>query len=227
MEGLYMYENIEKKYKKNLRNRKFNKFYWFSATILIFISSFFKDYETLRACFIYVLLFTLVIGYFIFDYNKVLKAVKIKKRTKLINRLNLYTEQAEKIRIDSLINSLKEYNFKTKNDLKLIIDYYNSMKPLKIESDYLGWIVSIALTLSSFLEIAYDSQTQKIDYTKISVILGSTIGIIIGFMIPIIIFKKIIDSAILPKEKLHSKISEDLSHIYINFDNYKNQLSKK
>lgn len=222
-----MYENIEKEYKKNLKSRKFKKFYWITATILIFISLLFKHDEIVRACFIYGLLFILVSGYFIFDYKKTLKSIKSKKRITSINGLNLYTKQVEKIRINSLINSLKEYNFKTKNDLKLIIDHYNSKKPLKIEADYLGWIVSVALTLSSFLEIAYDSQTQTIDYSKITIILGSTIGIIIVFMFPIFIFKIIIDSAILPKEKLHFKISEDLSHIYINFDKYKNQLSKK
>ncbi|UKI27140.1 MAG: hypothetical protein L6V91_00145 [Bacilli bacterium] len=106
--------------------------------------------------------------------------------------------------------------------MKLAIDYYNSEKnQLKVESDYLGWIVSISLTLSSFIEIAYNTETQAIDTTKISVILGSALGIIIGFLIPIIIFKIIINKSFTSKKTIRSNLSDDLSYIYLNFDKYK------
>lgn len=222
-----MFKKIEKNYKNNLRERKFNKYYWTSAISLIFISLVFKIPDNIKLFFIYISLFILVIGYFVFDYFKVIKKWNVKRKTTFSNKFKVYLKEIEDQNINNLILLLKQYNFKTKNDLKMAIDYYNSEKPIKVESDYLGWIVSIALTLSSFIEIAYNPETQTIDMTKISVILGSTIGIIIGFLIPIIIFKLFINSVIIPQKRLQSNLSEDLTYIYLNFDKYKNQLSKQ
>ena len=221
-----MFKGIEKNYKKKLREYKFNKYYWCIAISLMIISSLFKIPNNIKPYFIYISLFILVIGYFIVDFFKVIKKCKLKDKTKFSDKLKNYIHETEKENINNLVLLLKQYNFRTKNDLKLAIDYYNSEKPLKVESDYLGWIVSIALTLSSFIEIAYNPETQTIDTTKISVILGSTAEIIIGFIIPIIIIKLIINGIIIPKKRLQSNLSEDLSYIYLNFDKYKNQLSK-
>lgn len=221
-----MFKNIEKNYKKNLRENKFNKYYWFIAISLMIISSVFKMPNNVKPYFIYISLFILVIGYFIVDFFKVIKKDKLKDKTPILILFNAYIKEIESQNVNNLILLLKQYNFRTKNDLKLAIDYYNSEKPLKVESDYLGWIVSIALTLSSFIEIAYNNETQTIDMTKISIILGSTAGIIIVFIIPIIIIKLVINRIIIPKKRLQSNLSEDLSYIYLNFDKYKNQLSK-
>lgn len=222
-----MFKDIEKNYKKNLRETKFNKFYWITSFLLILGSSLLQISDNIKPYFIYTLLFIFVIGYFIINYIKTMKNVNIKKKINIIEKLKIYSSEVEKQNFNNIILLLKQYNFKTKNDLKLAIDYYNSEKPTKVESDYLGWIVSISLTLSSFIEIAYNTETQAIDTTKISVILGSALGIIIGFLIPIIIFKIIINKSFTSKKTIRSNLSDDLSYIYLNFDKYKNQLSKK
>lgn len=222
-----MFKDIEKNYKKNLRETKFNKFYWITSFILILGSLLLQISDNIKPYFIYTLLFIFVIGYFIINYIKTMKNVNIKKKINIIEKLKIYSSEVEKQNFNNIILLLKQYNFKTKNDLKLAIDYYNSEKPIKVESDYLGWIVSISLTLSSFIEIAYNTETQAIDTTKISVILGSALGIIIGFLIPIIIFKIIINKSFTSKKTIRSNLSDDLSYIYLNFDKYKNQLSKK
>lgn len=222
-----MFKDIEKNYKKNLRETKFNKFYWITSFLLILGSSLLQISDNIKPYFIYTLLFIFVIGYFIINYIKTMKNVNIKKKINIIEKLKIYSSKVEKQNFNNIILLLKQYNFKTKNDLKLAIDYYNSEKPIKVESDYLGWIVSISLTLSSFIEIAYNTETQAIDTTKISVILGSALGIIIGFLIPIIIFKIIINKSFTSKKTIRSNLSDDLSYIYLNFDKYKNQLSKK
>ena len=222
-----MFKDIEKNYKKNLRETKFNKFYWITSFLLILGSSLLQISDNIKPYFIYTLLFIFVIGYFIINYIKTMKNVNIKKKINIIEKLKIYSSEVEKQNFNNIILLLKQYNFKTKNDLKLAIDYYNSEKPMKVESDYLGWIVSISLTLSSFIEIAYNTETQAIDTTKISVILGSALGIIIGFLIPIIIFKIIINKSFTSKKTIRSNLSDDLSYIYLNFDKYKNQLSKK
>lgn len=222
-----MFKDIEKNYKNNLRETKFNKFYWITSFLLILESSLLQISDNIKPYFIYTLLFIFVIGYFIINYIKTMKNVNIKKKINIIDKLKIYSNEVKKQNFNKIILLLKQYNFKTKNDLKLAIDYYNSEKPIKVESDYLGWIVSIALTLSSFIEIAYNNETQTIDTTKISVILGSTLGIIIGFLIPIIIFKIIINKLFISKKTIRSNLSDDLSYIYLNFNKYKNQLSKR
>lgn len=222
-----MFKDIEKNYKKNLRETKFNKFYWITSFLLILGSSLLQISDNIKPYFIYTLLFIFVIGYFIINYIKTMKNINIKKKINIIEKLKIYSSEVEKQNFNNIILLLKQYNFKTKNDLKLAIDYYNSEKPIKVESDYLGWIVSISLTLSSFIEIAYNTETHAIDTTKISVILGSALGIIIGFLIPIIIFKIIINKSFTSKKTIRSNLSDDLSYIYLNFDKYKNQLSKK
>ena len=221
-----MFKNIEKIYKKNLRETKFNKFYWITSFLLIIGSSLLQISDNVKPYFIYTLLFIFVIGYFIINYINTMKNVNIKKKINIIDKLKIYSNEVEKQNFNNIILLLKQYNFKTKNDLKLAIDYYNSEKPIKIESDYLGWIVSIALTLSSFIEIAYNTETQSIDTTKISIILGSTLGILAEFLVPIIVFKIIINKIFISKKTIRSNLSDDLSYIYLNFNKYKNQLSK-
>ncbi len=221
-----MFKDIEKNYKKNLNETKFNKFYWTTSILLILSSSLLKIADNYKPYFVYVLLFICVVGYFIVDYIKIMKIINIKKKINFIDKLKIYSNEVKKQNFNKIIQLLKQYNFKTKNDLKLAIDYFNSEKPIKIESDYLGWIVSISLTLSSFIEIAYNNETQTIDTTKISVILGSTLGIMIGFLISIITLKLIINNLFISKKTIRSNLSDDLSYIYLNFNKYKNQLSK-
>lgn len=221
-----MFKNIEKNYKKGLNETKFNRFYWTTSFLLIFSSSLLKIPDNVKPYFIYVLLFIFVIGYFIVNYIKIMKNINIKKKISFIDKLKIYSDEVKKQNFNKIIQLLRQYNFKTKNDLKLAIDYYNSEKPIKVESDYLGWIVSISLTLSSFIDIAYNNETQTIDTTKISIILGSTLGIIIEFLIPIIILKLIINNIFISKKTIRSNLSDDFSYIYLNFNKYKNQLSK-
>lgn len=221
-----MFKDMEKKYKKGLNENKFNKFYWSTSFFLIFGSFLLKIPDNVKPYFIYVLLSIFVIGYFIVNYIKIMKNNNIKNKTNFIEKLNAYSNEIKKQNFNRIILLLKQYNFKTKNDLKLAIDYFNSEKSIKVESDYLGWIISISLTLSSFIEIAYNTETQTIDTTKISVILGSTIGILIEFLITIIILNIVINVLFISKKTIRSNLSDDLSYIYLNFNKYKNQLSK-
>lgn len=221
-----MFENIEREYKKNSKERKFNKFYWMSAIILTFIFSIFKDTKYFKYC-NYIIIFLLVGGYFVFDYIKTMKKADIKKGKNFFDNLKKYIIVVKKEHMNNLIMLLKKYNFRTKNDIKLAIEYYNSKRPIKIESNFLGWLISVLISLASIVTIAYDASTQTIDYKKISVVFGTTIGFVIVALIPILLIKILINNITFSKEKLHSELSEDLSFIYINFDKYKNKLTKK
>jgi len=76
------------------------------------------------------------------------------------------------------------------------------------------------------VEIAYEKDNEVIDYTKIGVIFGTTLGIIAIVIFSLLIIKFLISSFKTSKSKLYSKIEEDLTIIYLNFDKYKNQLNK-
>jgi len=68
-----MFQELENNYKKQLKEKKFNKFYWISASILIVITRIFQDFFIDKYYLIYIILGIIVIIYFIFDYNKTLK----------------------------------------------------------------------------------------------------------------------------------------------------------
>lgn len=221
-----MFTNILNEYKKNSHERKFNIFYFYLASILSGISILLKKFTNLNNLIIfipiYIIIFISITVFFIIDYKKYTKNKNKNKNLK--EKLIVYIEEINKQRINKLIDRLKAYNISTKTNLKLAIDFYNNEKPKKLESDYLGWIVSSALTISSFIEIAYDSQSQTIDMTKLSVIMGSTIGYIIIIIFGIGMIKSIISGIIIPKQKSQSEISEDLTYIYINYNKFKNKL---
>ena len=57
-----MFKTIEKNYKKNLRETKFNKFYWTTSILLILSSSLLQISDNIKPYFIYILLLIFVIG---------------------------------------------------------------------------------------------------------------------------------------------------------------------
>lgn len=223
-----MFKEIEKEYKGTLKENKFNSFYWknagFACIVSLIISKLINNTLAIIFCYIYII--TKLIIYFYKDYKETTKKINLKKES-ITKRVKIYISQIKPNHVDNVLNILSSYNFRTKNDLKLVIDYYNSKQPITLESSPLGWIVSVALTIASFIEIAYDSNTQTINFNKLSLILNSTSIYIILIVIPIIIIKFIINIIIIPKRKLYSQLSEDLSFIYLNFNKYKNKLSKK
>lgn len=222
-----MYSNIEKGYKKINPESDFNKYYWkwaiIIAIIFLIISNFFpivKNFSYL----IYVAIFLMSGVYYVKDFRNALDFND--KGKPFSEKIEIYKTCKEQTRMENLLLLLKEHNFITKNNLKIAIDYYNRKRPITVESSILGWIVSASLTLASFVEIAYDKDTGTIDNDKIAVVFGSTLGIIITIIVSILVIKWMIDTVKSPKTKLYSSIEEDLTHIYLNFDKYKNILNK-
>ena len=221
-----MFEDIEKEYRKNSKEVKFTTFYWICAVISTIVFSIAKMDNNIRN-YNFITIILLVLTYLIIDYNKIMKKINKNSKNKFIDNFKTYLHILKSGNLNNLITLLKKYNFKTKNDLKLAIDYFNSKRSIKIESSFWGHIVSALVSIASILAIAYDPITQKIDYDKISVIYGTSIGYILIAIIPIIMIKLIINNIAFSKEKLHLEISDKLSYIYINFDKFKNQLTKK
>lgn len=219
-----MFQDIEKQYKKSFKERQFNIFYWSIATILIILYIIFQNALKSKEFILFSILFVFIIIYFATDYYETIKNTKKIKGFK--QHVILYAEETRKQQLNNLIASLKFYNFKTKNDLKLAIDYFNNQRPITIESSFLAWIVSASLTIASFIEIAYDKETLSIDYTKLSIISESTLGIIFIFIVIFAFFKITFKFSYFSKKSIQSELVDDLTYIYMNFDKYKNQLTK-
>ena len=220
-----MFENIEKEYRKKSKEVKFTMFYWTSAIISTIVFSTSKISDNVKN-YNFITIILLVIIYLIIDYKKTMKRNIKSKKNKLFRNLKIYLNILKNGNLSNLITLLKMHNFKTKNDIKLAIDYFNSKRSIRIESSFWGHIVSTLVSIASILAVAYDPITQKIDYTKISVIYGTSTGYILIAIVPIILIKLIINNIAFSKEKLHLELSDKLSYIYINFDKFKNQLTK-
>lgn len=216
-----MYSNIEKEYKKELNERKFHTYYCYSIMIITIavalLSLFFKMSNTL----IYILYFSfLVLSILLFfykNYTKTMKTAKINKKEKFKVKIKEYANQIEAMRITQLAETLRKYNFKTKEDLKLAIEYYSNKQPRKIKSDFWSWIVSISLTFASLIGITYNEAEKRIDQEKLATIMGSTLGFIIIIVFSVWIIKQFINLIIFPKYELYTNLSEDLTYIYLNF----------
>ena len=224
-----MFNNIEQEYKKNSFERKLNKLYWLIAILIIvpiYLLSKWLDLPTFVQCVIpFGLLLVILFFAFIKDYKKVVKKLKKKVPKELKGKLILYVNDKHKEDISNLVKALLKYNYKTKDDLKIAIDYFNNRRPIKVESSILGWIISLTLTLSSFAELAYNDVTKTIDYDKLSAIVGSALGFIAAFLI-IAAAIKFVMRALLTNKNLRSQLNDDLMTIYLNFDKYKNQFTK-
>ena len=222
-----MYSNIEKEYKKVDLDSNFDKYYWKWSIIIgivfIIIFNIFPNNNDLIYL-MYLTIFIICIIYFVRDFRNTVKQKDTEK--KFSEKLELYRNFKREERKTKLLSILRKYKFNTKDNLKIAIDYYSRKKPIPIESSILAWIVSTAITLASLVEIAYDKEKEIIDYTKISVIFSSTLGMVIGILIPILFIKFIFNRLRIPKTKLYSNIEEDLTIIYLNFNKYKNQLNK-
>ncbi len=221
-----MFENIKKEYRSSLKEVKFNKFYWinaiFASIVSLIIAKLFNRSLSIFFCYTYI-----IISLIVYSHKDYKKALGKSKEKNVIKRFKIYMDCLCENRIDNVLSILSNYNFRTKNDLKLGIDYYNKEQPTKIESSFLGWVVSLALTLASFIEIAYDDSTQTLNFNKLTTILDSVSIYVALIVIPIIVLKFLMNTIFIPKKEIYSQLSDDMSYIYINFNKYKHKLSKK
>ena len=170
-------------------------------------------------------LIILIIIYLLFDMKKVLSKKELKNS--FPKKRSLYLDNLNKCFTNNLVNILKENNINKKNDIQVLINYYNRKTSITIQSSIWEKISAFALTIASFVVIGYNDNTNQIDYNKLTVIFGSTLGVILFIVIITFGFKSIFNEIKPPKERLYSSLEQELTYIYMNFDNYKNQLNKK
>lgn len=223
-----MYYNIEKEYKKNNPNRAFDLFYWISsislAIIVICLELIGLNGWYLLATF-FIILILLIILYTIVDSKKYLVNQKNVKGVK--KRLKLYIDTIDNINIMNLVDILKSNNITTKDKLNQCILHYRKKCSNEIKNSFWGNVITLIITLASFMVVGYDEELRVIDYEKLSVALSSAIGIIIFMYIIIYDLKCFIDGILVPKDKLYDELEDNLTYVYMNFDKYFKNIDKK
>ena len=73
--------------------------------------------------------------------------------------------------IKTLIKILKEENVNTKEDIKILIDYYSLKLPLKIKSSTLQIFISGVVTFASFITIFVNENSSTIDSARLTFVL--------------------------------------------------------
>lgn len=226
-----MFDNIRRDYKKSLKETKFSKLYWLFSIISMAVSYGIVWLFNLPKYFmlIFIILCIITITFYLLysDYKKVIKTINTNDIKKLKNKFDAYRNKNYYLRIDNLISILSSNNCTGKNDLMLLINSYNGKQPITIKPNIAEWIISTIVTLASFAAIAYNDLTGKIDYNKLSTILGSTFSFVLYMLIIISIIRFIINSIFIPNNEIYSWLRDDISYIYVNYGKYKNRLYQK
>lgn len=214
-----MYYNFEKEYKKDNPNRKFDLFYWIFSSFLFILFSIltFLGINQWILLIIYFVVFIFgIVLYIINEFEKYFD----KKDKGIIKKLEKYVSSIDEKNILNLINILKNNNVTTKDELNQYILHYRGKAPNKIKNNFIGNLVTLLIALASLIIVGYNEETKLINFDKISTAIGISIGIIIIVGIITCIFKMFIDGFLMPKDKLYDELEENLTYIYINFDNY-------
>lgn len=218
-----LYEQIERDYKERRPDRDFNLYYFkyssIIASVYFIVSLVFKFNFFISILIMTLGIIVILIIYIRKDLNNYLTIEE--KNLSVIKKFFLYinhkNDDDEKKELKTIYFLLEKYNIKTKEEIKLIIDYYNVKIPVENKVSILGWIMSAAVSIASFIIIAYDNEKGIIDNTKLFALFNSVFGLILTIIIPILVFKFIISEVTFSKVKLYSELVDKFSYFYINF----------
>ncbi len=225
-----MFSEIEKEYKKGLQERRFFAYYWpraiFIAALALVCDLAFRFNRWLVYGIMVLFLILFIAMFFLRDFRYGLAHVEPEKLRKTARKhhMKVILEADDEIRINNLVADLRRHNLRTKSDLELAINYFERNRPVASKPNLLEWTLSIAVTLSSIVLLAYDTETGVINAQKFISAFGSTMTIALVVLTPAIIAKFISARISAARTKVDSFLTEDLAFIYVNYAQYKEQL---
>lgn len=225
-----MFSEIEREYKKGLQQKRFIAYYWPCATLVVILAVVFALVFSSLRWLIYgcaVIIFCiLAVAFLVWDYHhagKLFRSVRISKTFSA--KLVAYYLADDKHRIDNLISDLARHQIRTKDDLLLTLNYFQSRLPSDTKPNLLGWVLTAVITLSSIVIVAYDGSIGTINLHKLIPIFGSTLVVALLILTPVIIAKIISTTMSISRNKIDSSLVEDLAYIYVHFDQYRGRLA--
>lgn len=226
-----MLSEIEKEYRKGLQERRFNAYYWPRAALVVFAAILGALIFNSHYWWIYgiavVLLLAFVVIFFLKDIRVASKEYESVRASKgMVAKLQAYFAADDAMRLDNLIKDLARNQIRTKDELRLTLDYFQNRLPGNSRPNILEWVITTVITLSSIIIVTYDDEMGDINLPKLLSAFGSTVIVALVFLTPIMIFKIIAVSISKSRNKLDTILVEDLAYIYVNFDKFERQLQK-
>lgn len=220
-----MFDDIEKSYRKDLSEKRFWAFYRWRASLLAIISlilvyKFHWNSWAVAGVF-GVILLGLIVYFF---WREIRRSVDKTKKHTLREQLILYRDNEEYARLNQLLLILRKYNIKTKDDLRIVLNYFEGRQPTPTKPNVLEWIVSVMIALVSVVVIAYNESTRSIDYDKLFVILVTTASFASIVLMPVVIITIVRAIAQTRRARTEFILIEDLSYLIINYEKYSVQL---
>lgn len=220
-----MFTEIERAYRKGLREQRFSVYYWPKALITIVLTIVLVYGLGFQDWVVYILATAILLGFAIYFLIKdVREIIGERPDLTLYARLRTYFVEDDEVRISNLLVDLYEHGLEEKSDLKLAIDYFERRRPILTRPSLLEWLLSAIVALASLIVIVYDESTGVIDNVKFSAILGATFELSLVVILPIFAVRLFMAHTDSVRRKLDSILVEDLAYIYVNFDEYLEQL---
>lgn len=229
-----MYEIIEKEFKKDNPYKKYRIAYWINFFALVIITNLLNIIFKINNCFLaFITSLLFLISVFTFIYWKIKKSYnkcEFKKygfkKYGFKKSLKKYIQNLNATITRNLINTLKENNINSKDKIKILIDYYNRKEPINTKSNFTSVIADFFITIASIVVIAYNDVTGIIETNKFINIISFTFLIAAITIILTLAIKLIFRSIFFPKEYFNSSLLEELTYIYMNYEEYEAKLNK-
>lgn len=224
-----MYEIIEKEFKKNNPYKKYRMICWIYFSTIYIISlaiHFIFDINSWILCIIMYFVLALSIYTYVKNELKTFFGKEKFKKNSLKKLLYVYVQNLNMITSDRLVKTLKENNINSKDKIKILINYYNRKEPVNTKTSIVELITNFFITIASIVVIAYNDVTGIIETNRFINVISFTFFIVVITGVLTLAIKLIFRSIFFPKEYFNSSLLEELTYIYMNYEEYEAKLNK-
>lgn len=226
-----MFSEIEKEYRKSVQERRYWAYYirWaVPITVVAAVLSLVFRYLYGMILFVTtVLLVGILITFIVRDIKATEEMARaVRRKRGIIAKLQSYFETDDAMRVNNLVANLVKHDIRTKEDLKLAIEYYESRLPMNTKPNLMDWILTTIVTVASVALVAYDEATSTIDVQKFLNVFISALIVAAICITPILVFKIVRYILSRFRNRVDTILVEDLAEIYVNFEGYEERFEK-
>lgn len=218
-----MFSEIEKRYRKQSQDHRFLMQYWPKAVVVLVVAFVCIYALGINYWLVYgvasVVLVALVVIFVIKDLNEFSKKFPAASKSRgLRAKLQAYYAVEDAKRRKNLVKDLVTANIRTKDDVRITLEYFQSRLPQNTKAGILEWALTIVLSLSPIILVAYDDSIKTINLHRLLPILIATlfVGIVVATLFIIPKLPSVISSR--SRSKVDRALVEDLAYIYVNFE---------
>lgn len=224
-----MFSEIEKEYRKSVQERRYLAYYVRRAVpitaVAIVLSLIFRKLYLVIYITTVVVLVILAVMFFVRDVREINEMTRMIRRKKGIKaKLENYFELDNTMRVNKLVEALKQYEINTKEDLSVVLKYFESRLPITARPNLMNWILTTIVTVASVAIVAYDEVTSTIDVRKFLSVFISALVVAVICITPVLVFKIARYAMTRFRNRVDTILVEDLAYIYINFEKYQKRL---